>query len=135
MMPIVSRKRRMVGDNGDNEEECKCPFVLFFNPSPSLNKHQNNLLTFLPPFSNTDWDMVFPDDERESNPASFKFLEIAHRWKRMQASASTASAPSAPAPTAPSTSTSLTLPSPNNTAQENGDDDSDASMPSSDEES
>ena len=43
MMPIVSRKRRMVGDNGDNEEECKCPFVLFFNSSPSPNKYQNNL--------------------------------------------------------------------------------------------
>ncbi|EJD01987.1 pre-mRNA-splicing factor CLF1 [Fomitiporia mediterranea MF3/22] len=32
------------------------------------------------------WDMVFPDDEREANPASFKFLEMAHKWKRMQAS-------------------------------------------------
>ncbi|KAL5514901.1 CLF1 [Sanghuangporus baumii] len=31
------------------------------------------------------WDMVFPDDEREANPASFKFLEMAHKWKRMQA--------------------------------------------------
>ena len=29
--------------------------------------------------------MVFPDDEREANPASFKFLEMAHKWKRMQA--------------------------------------------------
>lgn len=28
--------------------------------------------------------MVFPDDEREANPASFKFLEMAHKWKRMQ---------------------------------------------------
>ena len=28
------------------------------------------------------WDMAFPDDERESNPASFKFLEMAHKWAR-----------------------------------------------------
>jgi len=31
------------------------------------------------------WDMAFPDDEREANPASFKFLEMAHKWKRAQA--------------------------------------------------
>lgn len=29
--------------------------------------------------------MVFADDEREANPASFKFLEMAHKWKRTQA--------------------------------------------------
>jgi len=28
-----------------------------------------------------DWDMVFRDDERESNPTSFKFLQMAHAWK------------------------------------------------------
>ncbi|KAJ6502402.1 pre-mRNA-splicing factor CLF1 [Mycena sanguinolenta] len=32
-----------------------------------------------------DWDMVFADDERESNPTSFKFLQMAHAWKNMQA--------------------------------------------------
>jgi crooked neck len=31
-----------------------------------------------------DWDIVFPDDEREANPASFKFLEMAHKWKTAQ---------------------------------------------------
>jgi crooked neck len=25
--------------------------------------------------------MVFKDDERESNPTSFKFLQMAHAWK------------------------------------------------------
>ena len=35
--------------------------------------------------------MVFPDDEREANPASFKFLEMAHKWKRMQATGGTSS--------------------------------------------
>ncbi|KZV92492.1 protein prenylyltransferase [Exidia glandulosa HHB12029] len=31
------------------------------------------------------WDIVFPDDEREANPASFKFLQMAHMWKKAQA--------------------------------------------------
>ncbi|KAJ7046956.1 pre-mRNA-splicing factor CLF1 [Mycena alexandri] len=33
-----------------------------------------------------DWDMVFADDERESNPTTFKFLQMAHAWKNAQAS-------------------------------------------------
>ncbi|KAJ7449957.1 pre-mRNA-splicing factor CLF1 [Mycena latifolia] len=32
-----------------------------------------------------DWDMVFADDEREANPTSFKFLQMAHAWKNAQA--------------------------------------------------
>ena len=32
----------------------------------------------------TDWDLVFADDERESNPTSFKFLQMAHAWKQTQ---------------------------------------------------
>ncbi|KAF9808217.1 hypothetical protein IEO21_07936 [Rhodonia placenta] len=32
-----------------------------------------------------DWDMVFPDDEKESNPTSFQFLQMAHAWKKAQA--------------------------------------------------
>ncbi|TBU28797.1 hypothetical protein BD311DRAFT_796936 [Dichomitus squalens] len=32
-----------------------------------------------------DWDIVFADDERESNPTSFKFLQMAHAWKAAQA--------------------------------------------------
>jgi len=32
-----------------------------------------------------DWEMVFADDERESNPTSFKFLQMAHAWKSAQA--------------------------------------------------
>lgn len=31
-----------------------------------------------------DWDFVFKDDEREANPASFKFLQLAHQWKNAQ---------------------------------------------------
>ncbi|KAI0759390.1 hypothetical protein BD413DRAFT_275416 [Trametes elegans] len=32
-----------------------------------------------------DWDIVFADDEREANPTSFKFLQMAHAWKAAQA--------------------------------------------------
>lgn len=42
------------------------------------------LLTALPP-SPTDWDMVFADDEREANPASFKFFQAAQEWQRQRA--------------------------------------------------
>ncbi|ESK94476.1 pre-mrna-splicing factor clf1 [Moniliophthora roreri MCA 2997] len=31
-----------------------------------------------------DWDLVFADDEREANPTSFKFLQMAHAWKNAQ---------------------------------------------------
>ncbi|CAK5264928.1 unnamed protein product [Mycena citricolor] len=34
-----------------------------------------------------DWDMVFADDERESNPTTFKFLQMAHAWKTAQGGA------------------------------------------------
>jgi crooked neck len=29
--------------------------------------------------------MLFADDEREANPTSFKFLQMAHAWKNKQA--------------------------------------------------
>ncbi|KAG1890740.1 uncharacterized protein F5891DRAFT_1212508 [Suillus fuscotomentosus] len=32
-----------------------------------------------------DWELVFADDEREANPRSFKFLQMAHAWKKSQA--------------------------------------------------
>ena len=32
-----------------------------------------------------DWELVFADDEREANPTSFKFLQMAHAWKNTQA--------------------------------------------------
>ncbi|KAF9269435.1 pre-mRNA-splicing factor CLF1 [Marasmius fiardii PR-910] len=40
-----------------------------------------------------DWDLVFADDERESNPTSFKFLQMAHAWNNARKSG-TASNPS-----------------------------------------
>jgi len=38
-----------------------------------------------------DWDLVFADDERESNPTSFKFMQMAHAWKQAQAKGTSAS--------------------------------------------
>ena len=32
-----------------------------------------------------DWELVFADDEREANPTSYKFLQMAHAWKASQA--------------------------------------------------
>ncbi|KAH6906764.1 pre-mRNA-splicing factor CLF1 [Coprinopsis sp. MPI-PUGE-AT-0042] len=31
-----------------------------------------------------DWHLVFPDDEKEKNPTSFKFLQMAHAWKKQK---------------------------------------------------
>ncbi|KAJ7576778.1 pre-mRNA-splicing factor CLF1 [Mycena floridula] len=31
-----------------------------------------------------DHDYIFADDERESNPSTFKFLQMAHKWKQAQ---------------------------------------------------
>ncbi|GBE81396.1 Pre-mRNA-splicing factor CLF1 [Sparassis crispa] len=45
-----------------------------------------------------DWDMVFPDDERESHPTSFQFLKVAHAWKKAQATKSKEHANEHPAP-------------------------------------
>ncbi|KAF9445713.1 protein prenylyltransferase [Macrolepiota fuliginosa MF-IS2] len=42
-----------------------------------------------------DWDLVFADDEREANPTSFKFLQMAHAWKRNQAAGTTSGTSSA----------------------------------------
>ncbi|KAJ8596563.1 TPR-like protein [Rhizopogon salebrosus TDB-379] len=32
-----------------------------------------------------DWELLFADDEREANPRSFKFMQMAHAWKQSQA--------------------------------------------------
>jgi hypothetical protein len=43
-------------------------------------RHFSLLLNFI-----IDWEMVFADDERETNATSFKFLQMAHAWKSAQA--------------------------------------------------
>lgn len=32
----------------------------------------------------SDWDLVFPDDEKERNPGTMKLLQLAHAWKAKQ---------------------------------------------------
>ena len=36
------------------------------------------------PLQSLDWDMIFADDERKSNPTGFAFLQAAHLWKQRQ---------------------------------------------------
>ncbi|EAU89336.1 pre-mRNA-splicing factor CLF1 [Coprinopsis cinerea okayama7 len=53
-----------------------------------------------------DWDLVFPDDEKEKNPTSFKFLQMAHKWKQSQASKTQTQASESTTSSAPETSRS-----------------------------
>ena len=39
-----------------------------------------------------EWHLVFPDDEKEKNPTSFKFLQMAHAWKKQKEQAGTGKA-------------------------------------------
>lgn len=69
MMPIVSKRRVVDQDTGQTVEG-----TLLIS------------ITLLPVAKDpSDWDLVFADDERESNPTSFKFLQMAHAWKASQA--------------------------------------------------
>ena len=71
MFPIVSKKRRVDEETGQVVEgktitRCIAPYSL----TPFIS----------------DWDMVFADDERESNPTTFKFLQMAHAWSQAKKS-------------------------------------------------
>ena len=72
MMPITSKRRIVDKETGQTVEGTS---------SLVLSRFLVLLLTRSP----IDWDMVFADDERESNPTSFKFLQMAHAWKASQA--------------------------------------------------
>jgi crooked neck len=70
MKPIISKRRRVDQENGQMVEgeffdDIFIPLVLM---NPSCSEHV----------------FVFPDDEKESHPTSFKFLQIAHAWKEAQ---------------------------------------------------
>ncbi|KAJ3710718.1 pre-mRNA-splicing factor CLF1 [Lentinula raphanica] len=45
-----------------------------------------------------DWELVFADDERDNNPTSFKFLQMAHAWKSNQSKGGKSDSSTAPAP-------------------------------------
>ena len=68
-MPIVSKKRHVDRETGQTVEG-------LFSSLSTLALGRS--------FIFTDWDLVFADDERESNPTSFKFLQMAHAWKQTQ---------------------------------------------------
>ena len=69
MMPIVGRKQHVDKETGQVVEGQR--FTL--------------CITLLADGSIADWELVFADDEREANPRSFKFLQMAHAWKQSQA--------------------------------------------------
>jgi len=69
MMPIVGRKQHVDKETGQVVEgQRSTPYV-----------------ARLADGSTVDWELVFADDEREANPRSFKFLQMAHAWKQSQA--------------------------------------------------
>ena len=70
MMPVRGKKRHVDQETGQMVEGSSCPFSL----CP---------VTQIYLFSDVEW--VFADDERESNPTTFKFMAMAHAWKMSQA--------------------------------------------------
>ena len=78
--------------------------------------------------------MVFADDERESNPTSFKFLQMAHEWaKRSKTGGGAPSSLFAGFAAASSASASASQPSLSESHPESKDD-ADSDVASSDEE-
>jgi crooked neck len=71
LMPKVMKKWRQAED-GSGLEECR---------SMLLDRRK----MWLTSISLLDYDMVFADDEREANPASFKFFQAAQEWKQRAA--------------------------------------------------
>lgn len=71
MFPIVSKKRRVDEETGQVVEG-------------TLLVHRIELQPLM--FICLDWDMVFADDERESNPTTFKFLQMAHAFAQAKKS-------------------------------------------------
>lgn len=55
-----------------------------------VQKVQDKMPRVVKKWRNTDdgveeyFDMLFADDETQSNPASLKFLQMAHAWKTQQ---------------------------------------------------
>ena len=76
MMPITSKRRVVDKETGQTVEGTLI-----------TSAQADHVLS-----SVSDWDIVFADDERESNPTSFKFLQMAHAWAAKKSTG--ASAPS-----------------------------------------
>jgi crooked neck len=65
MMPTPKKVRRQI-DEFNQEEGSQASYVY------------DVTMTY---FCYLVWEMVFPDDLRESNPGSFKFMAMAQAWK------------------------------------------------------
>jgi crooked neck len=65
MMPVQG-KRRYVDEETGQLVEGMFPYVLCYEKK--IN------------YSCADYDYIFADDEREANPTSYKFLQMAHAW-------------------------------------------------------
>lgn len=69
-MPIVGRKQHVDQETGQVVEGKPRQYCI--------------LLRCLTCFHLTDWELVFADDEREANPTTFKFLQMAHAWAKQR---------------------------------------------------
>lgn len=85
MMPIQAKVRHVDQETGQMVEGMY--FSLFSTRNPLSRTSTHRAYLFL------DWDFVFPDDEREANPTSFKFMQMAHAWKQAQARSGAGGAP------------------------------------------
>lgn len=77
MLPRVVKKMRKVDGEASMMEECKSRQSFARPCAQALTR------------SRIDYDMIFADDEMVNNPASLKFLELAHAWKMKAAMAET----------------------------------------------
>lgn len=65
MMPTTRKRWRKAEDGSGELEECEC----------AVRSRRDNAKPLL-----VDWDLAFPDDEREANPASYNFFKAAQEW-------------------------------------------------------
>ena len=65
-------------------------FETEFGDESTVKKVQDKMPRVVKKWRNTEegveeyFDMLFADDEQQSNPASLKFLQMAHAWKTQQ---------------------------------------------------
>lgn len=79
-----------------------------------------------------DWDMVFADDERESNPTTFKFLQNAHAWAQKARMGGASLSTALPALASSRTTQETGHDEPSNKTQSRGDDKNDGDDSASD---
>ena len=78
MMPTTRKRWRKAEDGSGELEECTS---LLHVPC------SRPALRLLATITNSvlDWDLAFPDDEREANPASYNFFRAAQDWAAKKA--------------------------------------------------